>query len=78
MRLQTTPEVYSGSAYRCIRLTLHSEGVIRGLYAGTLPSVMANVGEMSTLFMCYEQCQEAVARLSGGNRELRRGCWVGY
>ena len=46
------------------RTTLAREGLFRGLYAGTAPSIMANAGENAVLFMCYGRCQEAVAALA--------------
>ena len=46
------------------RTTLAKEGLLRGLYAGTAPSVAANAGENAVLFMCYGRCQEAVAALA--------------
>ena len=43
--------------------------VIAGLYAGTLPSLAANVAENSILFAAYGACQKMVASsLAGGCR----------
>ena len=44
------------------RETLKKEGVVRGLYAGTIPSLAANVAENSILFAAYGLCQKLVAR----------------
>ena len=44
------------------RETLRKEGVVRGLYAGTVPSLAANVAENSILFAAYGLCQKLVAR----------------
>ena len=44
------------------RETLKKEGVVRGLYAGTVPSLAANVAENSILFAAYGLCQKLVAR----------------
>jgi len=49
------------------RETLKKEGVVRGLYAGTLPSLAANVAENSVLFAGYGVCQRLVARLAGAS-----------
>ena len=40
-----------------LRTTLSKDGLIRGLYAGTAPSVVANAGENAALFLCYGRCQ---------------------
>lgn len=45
--------------------TLKNEGVFRGLYAGTLPSMAASVGELGSIFMFYGQCQAAVRSVTG-------------
>ena len=43
------------------RETLAKEGIVRGLYAGTVPSLAANVAENSILFAAYGVCQKMVA-----------------
>lgn len=45
--------------------TLKTDGIMRGLYAGTIPAVVANVAENSVLFAAYGCCQKAVANVSG-------------
>lgn len=47
--MQTFPAVYKGMS-DCLIQTFKKDGVIRGLYAGTLPSIAANVAENSILF----------------------------
>ena len=47
------------------RETLRKEGVSRGLYAGTVPSLAANVAENSILFAGYGFCQARVASVVG-------------
>ena len=59
VKLQTFPTLYK-NASDCFMRTLREEGVVRGLYAGTIPSVAAQVAENSVLFMCYGMCQKAV------------------
>lgn len=51
--------------WNCLKVTLKNDGVIRGLYAGTTPAIMANVAENSVLFAAYGYCQKFVCRLSG-------------
>ncbi len=41
------------------------EGIFRGLYAGTVPSLAANVAENSVLFAGYGICQKVIARAAG-------------
>ena len=41
---------------------MKKEGIVRGLYAGTVPSLAANVAENSILFAAYGVCQKLVAR----------------
>ena len=51
----------------CFMKTLRSDGIVRGLYAGTVPAVVANVAENSVLFAAYGGCQKAVANITGIN-----------
>lgn len=44
---------------------IRHEGFFRGLYAGAVPSLMANVGENAVLFVAYGQCQKMWARVLG-------------
>ena len=62
--MQTTPAIYK-SMLQTTKVTVAESGLFRGLYAGTLPSIAANVGELSMLFMCYGQCQDVVAKATG-------------
>ena len=60
------------------RETLKKEGVVRGLYAGTIPSLAANVAENSILFAAYGVCQKQVANALGTEvaklSTLNNGC----
>ncbi|GAV07943.1 hypothetical protein RvY_17717 [Ramazzottius varieornatus] len=58
VKMQTYPQLYSG-AYNCGVLTWKRQG-IRGLYAGTVPSLTANILENASLFMFYGFCQKVV------------------
>ncbi|XP_034951726.1 mitochondrial ornithine transporter 1 [Chelonus insularis] len=64
VKMQTFPNMYSGMA-NCFMKTLRTDGLARGLYAGTLPAVVANVAENSVLFAAYGGCQQAIARITG-------------
>lgn len=60
VKMQTFPHLYPNLNI-CLRETLRKEGIVRGLYAGTLPSLVANVAENSILFAGYGVCQKLVA-----------------
>ena len=60
--MQTYPQLYAG-AYNCGVLTWKRQG-IRGLYAGTVPSLTANILENASLFMFYGFCQKVVQVIS--------------
>ncbi len=60
VKMQTFPEVHA-TALKCFRTTWRNEGLVRGLYAGTVPSLLAQVSENAILFMAYGACQKTVA-----------------
>lgn len=60
VKMQTFPHLYTGMI-DCFRRTLKNEGIYRGLYAGTIPAVAANVAENSVLFAGYGVCQKLIA-----------------
>ena len=62
VKMQTFPSLYSNTLI-CLRSTLKSDGVRRGLYAGTLPAIAANVAENSVLFCGYGLCQNLVTSI---------------
>lgn len=62
--MQTFPAMYKGMA-NCFLRTLRTDGITRGLYAGTIPAVAANVAENSVLFAAYGGCQKAIAYFLG-------------
>ena len=47
------------------RDTWNKDGLVRGLYAGTSPSLIANIAENSILFAANGVCQKFLARMSG-------------
>lgn len=49
VKMQTFPALYKGMS-DCLIQSFKKDGIIRGLYAGTLPSIAANVAENSILF----------------------------
>jgi len=61
VKMQTFPSLYPRLGL-CFQQTLRQEGLVRGLYAGTVPSLAANVAENSILFAAYGACQKLVAR----------------
>jgi solute carrier family 25 (mitochondrial ornithine transporter) member 2/15 len=62
--MQTFPHLYNNMV-TCTLQTFRKDGVIRGLYAGTLPAIVANVAENSVLFAAYGGCQSLVAKVQG-------------
>ncbi|XP_023346709.1 mitochondrial ornithine transporter 1 [Eurytemora carolleeae] len=62
VKLQTFPHLYNGTV-GCVREIIKRDGV-RGLYAGTLPSLAANIGENSILLTAYGLCQKGIARVT--------------
>ncbi|KAG5684872.1 hypothetical protein PVAND_014082 [Polypedilum vanderplanki] len=49
VKMQTFPKLYT-SMINCFITTFKRDGIYRGLYAGTIPAVVANVAENSVLF----------------------------
>lgn len=66
VKMQTFPSLYPRLSL-CFRQTLANEGV-RGLYSGTVPSLVANIAENSILFAAYGACQKLVAQATGVQR----------
>lgn len=63
VKMQTFPQLYKGML-DCFVKTYRNEGVIRGLYAGTVPAITANVAENSILFLFYGFCQKLIAAVT--------------
>ncbi|KAH8388014.1 hypothetical protein KR093_011009 [Drosophila rubida] len=64
VKLQTFPDRYKGML-DCFVSTYQRDGVLRGLYAGSVPAVFANVAENSVLFAAYGGCQKFVTYVVG-------------
>ncbi|OAF65980.1 Mitochondrial ornithine transporter 2 [Intoshia linei] len=60
--MQSFPSNYK-SAYDCFQKTYTKEGFFRGLYAGTIPSLVSQVAENSILFFSYGLCQKLVCKI---------------
>lgn len=60
VKMQAFPNLYRGM-FDCIIQTFRKDGIPRGLYAGSIPAVVANVAENSVLFAAYGGCQKFVA-----------------
>ena len=63
VKMQTFPQLYKNSL-NCFMSTLKTEK-LRGLYAGSVPALTANVGENATLFMFYGRCLTGMRILTG-------------
>jgi len=75
VKMQTFPHLYP-NLIECTKQTLLKDGVARGLYAGTVPSLAANIGENSVLFAAYGGCQKLVARATGVNKTENLGMFA--
>lgn len=64
VKMQTFPTLY-GNAVQCFIKTFKQDGIARGLYAGTVPSLAANVSENAVLFCFYGMCQKIVSFVTG-------------
>jgi solute carrier family 25 ornithine transporter 2/15 len=64
VKMQTFPNLYT-NMIDCFMKTLRTDGVYRGLYAGTVPALAANITENSILFLCYGFCQKFIQQVSG-------------
>jgi solute carrier family 25 ornithine transporter 2/15 len=71
VKMQTFPTMYR-NAFDCFLKTFRQDGIYRGLYAGTVPSLAANVSENAVLFCFYGMCQKIVAFASGKNAKIIR------
>ncbi|XP_037935592.1 mitochondrial ornithine transporter 1 [Teleopsis dalmanni] len=60
VKQQTFPKLYK-NMFDCFVKTYRKDGIFRGLYAGSVPAVIANVAENSVLFAAYGGCQKFVA-----------------
>ncbi|RWS16888.1 mitochondrial ornithine transporter 1-like protein [Dinothrombium tinctorium] len=67
VKLQTFPHLYS-NAFVCFRETLAKDGIFKGLYAGSVPALIANVAENSVLFCAYGFCQKTVQYVTGNEK----------
>lgn len=64
VKMQTFPEVYN-NALKCFRVTLAKDGIVRGLYAGTVPALVANIAENAVLFAALPPSQHLVREIKG-------------
>jgi solute carrier family 25 ornithine transporter 2/15 len=69
VKLQTFRHTFRGPL-QCLLWTLKNEGILRGLYAGSVPSFFANMTENAVLFLFYEHCKSIVSMLCGGGNEV--------
>lgn len=62
VKMQTFPHLYQ-NMINCTVSTFKRDGFFRGLYAGTVPALIANVAENSVVFAAYGACQNLVATI---------------
>jgi solute carrier family 25 (mitochondrial ornithine transporter) member 2/15 len=63
VKMQMFPHIYK-NAFKCAVETFKKDGIYRGLYAGTVPALTANISENAVLFMSYGLCQRAIMRIT--------------
>lgn len=63
VKMQTFPNLY-GNMIHCFKHTFVTDGIAKGLYAGTVPALVANVGENSVLFLGYGFCQKFMQKIT--------------
>ncbi|CAJ0581654.1 unnamed protein product, partial [Mesorhabditis spiculigera] len=63
VKIQTFPHLYANWVV-CLKETWGVSG-LRGLYAGTVPALAANIAENAVLFAAYGYCQKAIGSLFG-------------
>ena len=61
VKMQAFPSHFK-NAFDCFKKTFKEERM-RGLYAGTVPALIANIAENSILFLCYGRCQSVIQSL---------------
>lgn len=66
VKMQMFPNLYK-NAFNCGLDTYKKDGIARGLYAGTVPALAANVSENAVLFLSYGICQKALANITRKN-----------
>uniref|UniRef100_A0A6P7GVJ1 Mitochondrial ornithine transporter 1-like n=1 Tax=Diabrotica virgifera virgifera TaxID=50390 RepID=A0A6P7GVJ1_DIAVI len=64
VKMQTFPTLYK-NMFNCFATTLKTDGVRRGLYAGTVPALATNVAENAVLFFAYGFCQKFMQHITG-------------
>lgn len=63
VKMQTFPSLYK-NMFHCFMQTLRSDGVAKGLYAGSVPALVANITENSVLFVGYGICQKFIQKIT--------------
>lgn len=67
VKMQTYPNLYPNSI-KCASDIFRKQGFLQ-FYAGAVPAAAANIAETSVLFLCYGQCQKAVAYVAGTDKD---------
>ncbi|VDN13670.1 unnamed protein product, partial [Dibothriocephalus latus] len=71
VKMQAFPEHYKNS-WLCLKKTWLKDGLSRGLYAGTVPALVANMADNAVVFCALPFCQRMVswATKTGGTEHL--------
>lgn len=63
VKMQTFPTLYK-NMINCFIHTFKTDGLARGLYAGSVPALVANITENSVLFLGYGFCQKFMQKIT--------------
>ncbi|CAD5114283.1 DgyrCDS3426 [Dimorphilus gyrociliatus] len=72
VKLQTRPDIYK-NAVDCFFKTFREEGIYRGLYAGSIPALLAQVAENAALFAAYGVLRKVAVALTSCKKESDLG-----
>lgn len=68
--MQAFPNIHPNPV-KCFMNTLRNEGLFRGLYAGTTPSLVANVADNAVIFCAKGYCDELIDSVTGRTGQNR-------
>lgn len=81
VKMQTFPSLYA-TMIDCCKKTYLQDGIVRGLYAGTVPALATNIVENSVLFLCYGFCQKIIVNATGAKSaedlSIISNAWAGF
>lgn len=70
VKMQACPDIHP-NPIKCFMTTLRNEGLFRGLYAGTSPSLVANVADNAIIFCAKGYCNNFIDTITGRTGDAR-------